>query len=115
MTLYHQTGESVGMTILREGFHPGTVGWCGGGIYFATSPEATETKAIGPDSHKGFMIEARVVLHGDRRCTADGHHLNSARAAAQGYDSISFNPGDGDEYIVFSSSRVLSVRQIPWP
>lgn len=75
---------------MRNGFHLGKVGWCGGGIYFAMSPEATQGKAlldsrcrdvkieskmlrIGPDSHKGlasrgekgsqvpgFMIEAQV-------------------------------------------------------
>lgn len=81
MTVYHQTGCDIGPLILRDGFHLGKVGWCGGGIYFAMSPEATVTKAVGPDSHKGFMIEAQVrigqVAHGDDQCVMNGQHLNA--------------------------------------
>eukprot|EP00933_Yihiella_yeosuensis_P081538 TRINITY_DN95167_c0_g1_i1.p1 TRINITY_DN95167_c0_g1~~TRINITY_DN95167_c0_g1_i1.p1 ORF type:complete len:331 (+),score=56.87 TRINITY_DN95167_c0_g1_i1:97-1089(+) len=115
MTLYHQTGSNVGPLILAHGFRPGTQGWCGGGIYFATSPQATETKAIGPDSHKGYMIEARVnvgrVKMMPRQCDRG---MNAGRIHAQGYNTIRFNPGDGDEIVVYSPSQVLSVRHIPW-
>jgi hypothetical protein len=115
LTLYHQTGGGSGPLILRGGFRPGSTGWCGGGIYFATSPQATETKAIGPQSHKGFMIEARVNIGRvkDMPRTCD-RGMNAGRIHAMGFDSIRFNPGDGTEYVVYSPANVLSVRSIPW-
>jgi hypothetical protein len=115
LTLYHQTGDGSGPLILRGGFRPGSAGWCGGGIYFATSPQATETKAIGPQSHKGFMIEARVNVGRvkDMPGTCD-RGMNAGRIHAMGFDSIRFNPGDGIEYVVYSPANVLSVRRIPW-
>merc|ERR1740139_1455854 len=102
MTLYHQTGNSVGPIILRTGFRPGRSGWCGGGIYFATTAKATFTKAIGPDSHKGFMIEAKVdvgrVKYMPRHCDRG---LRGSTLSRWGYNSVTFNPGDGAEYIVY--------------
>merc|ERR1711974_421017 len=84
VTVYHQTNAEDGALILKEGFKPGKVGWCGGAIYFAKTRAETYTKAIGPDSHTGFMIEARVdmgrVLVLDSNCT--GHERVS-----EGYDS----------------------------
>mgnify|MGYP002804392158 CR=1 FL=1 len=118
MTVYHQTGCDIGPLILRDGFHLGKVGWCGGGIYFAMSPEATVTKAVGPDSHKGFMIEAQVrigqVAHGDDQCVMNGQHLNAGTVHGDGLDSVMFDPGDGTELIVYCSSQVLSTRAYPW-
>jgi len=116
MTLYHNTGYSAGMAILANGFRPGTKGWCGGGIYFATSPKATLTKAIGPDSHQGFMIEAQVdvgkVVHADSECKINGRTVTGRRLEGTKYDSVSFDPGDGVEYIVYDSARVLSTKQV---
>lgn len=113
MTLYHQTGSQFGPLILQNGFRPGTRGWCGGGIYFATSRKATYGKAIGPDSHKGFMIEAQVqigrVKHLSKTCD---RRMTGAKLSRWGYDSITFNPGDGAEYVVYASSRVISTRQV---
>lgn len=113
MKLYHQTGHGVGRLILGSGFRRGRSGWCGGAIYFATSRKATYTKAIGPDSHKGFMIEATVdvgrVKHRGRHCGG----MSAGKLARWGYDSITFNPGDGPEYVIYSPSRVLSMRQVP--
>merc|ERR1719343_179830 len=118
MKLYHQTGCDIGPKILASGFKLGSKGWCGGGIYFATSPKATETKAIGEDSHKGFMIEATVLVgavgHADRRCKYDGHVKTNDNLFSMGYDSTTFNPGDGDEVIVYCSNQVISMQQIPW-
>eukprot|EP00913_Durusdinium_trenchii_P023028 g21623.t1 len=97
MTVYHQTGCDIGPLILKEGFHLGKVGWCGGGVYFAMSPKATVTKAIGPDSHKGFMIEAQVrvgnIAHGDDQCVMNGKHLNAGSVHGQGLDSLEAWPG----------------------
>lgn len=115
LTLYHQTGPDAGPLILQGGFRPGSQGWCGGGIYFATSPQATETKAIGPESHKGFMIEAKVNVGRVKEMTSTcDRGMTSARMHADSYDSIHFNPGDGDEYVVYSSANVLSVRHFDW-
>mmetsp|Transcript_2578 Transcript_2578/g.6530 ORF Transcript_2578/g.6530 Transcript_2578/m.6530 type:complete len:303 (+) Transcript_2578:94-1002(+) len=115
MTLYHQTNQHAATLIKQHGFRPGSSGWCGGAIYFATSTQATYTKAIGPDSHKGAMLECQVdvgrVLHQDRRC--GGHAHNQAELDGLGYDSIQFNPGDGDEYVIWDKSKVLSIKQIP--
>ncbi|CAE8619662.1 unnamed protein product, partial [Polarella glacialis] len=117
-TLYHQTGAAAaGMTagplILANGFKPGSTG--GGGIYFATSPLQTESKAIGPDSHIGFMIKATVDVGRlkpmGRQCNKN---LNGKKLASMGYDSVTFNPADGQEYIVYSSDRVLSAVQVPY-
>lgn len=117
-TLYHQTGCDIGPLILSGGFKLGSHGWCGGAIYFATAPAKTETKAIGEDSHKGFMIEAQVMLgnigSADKACKYDGHVKTGDNLFAMGYDSTRFNPGDGDEYVVYCSSQVVSMKQIPW-
>ncbi|CAE8644305.1 unnamed protein product [Polarella glacialis] len=107
MTLYHMTSPEVAVLILASAFRPGHSGWCGGAIYFFTSPDVPATK-LGPDSSTGAVIEATVDLgrmaHLDATCQgADEARLN--------YDSITFNPGDGAEYLVFSSDRVLSMRR----
>ncbi|CAJ1365215.1 unnamed protein product [Effrenium voratum] len=130
-TLYHQTSKHAGPIILKHGFRRGRVGWCGGGIYFALSPGATYGKAVGVDSHQGFMIEAKVdvghVKYEKPWCTSSrrcwGIALQQAircidssyqggRFAGQGYDSLYFNPGDGGEYMIWDSSRVISMRRV---
>lgn len=115
MTLYHQTDQHAANLIIQNGFRPGKSGWCGGAIYFATSPAETYTKAIGADSHKGAMLQAQVdvgrVLHENRKCGSKQH--DEAELARLGYDSISFNPGDGDEYVIYDKHKVLSIKQIP--
>mmetsp|Transcript_59871 Transcript_59871/g.144621 ORF Transcript_59871/g.144621 Transcript_59871/m.144621 type:complete len:236 (-) Transcript_59871:60-767(-) len=112
LPLYHQTSPEIAALILQSGFKPGTSGWCGGGIYFATTPQATYTKAIGPHSHKGFVIEAQVnvsrVLHMPKTCNRS---MTGQELWSQHYDSIKFNPGDGDEYVVYSMDRVVSMKK----
>jgi len=97
---------------MKGGFKAGSSGWCGGGIYFATTPAATGSKAIGPDSHTGFIIEAIVdvgkVLHMTETCDRS---MTGQTLASEGYDSVAFNPGDGDEYIIYSNDRVLSTKE----
>jgi len=113
MTLYHQTSPEMATLIFKGGFTNGTSGWCGGGIYFATTAEAAYTKAIGADSRQGFIviIEAQVdvgrVKHASKTC--DG--IDSDLLQSQNYDSVTFNPGDGDEYMVYSKGRVISVKK----
>lgn len=115
MTLYHQTDQRAANLIKANGFRPGSSGWCGGAIYFATSAAATYTKAIGPQSHKGAMLSCQVdvgrVLPEGKTC--GGHPHNQAELNRLGFDSVSFNPGDGIEYVIWDKSKVLSITQIP--
>jgi len=132
-TLYHVTSPSIGPKILKGGFHPGHVGWCGGGIYFALSPAACRAKAIGVDSHMGFLIEAKVdvgrITHYPATCLTSakcvashpGHNgilscLYRGHAAhhMKGGNTIVFNPGDGDEVVIANPRQVKSMRQVPW-
>ena len=53
VTLYHQTSTWAGPKILKHGFRRGHTGWCGDGIYFATSPWSTYAKAIGASASCG--------------------------------------------------------------
>lgn len=115
-TVYHQTGPDIGPLILRNGFRLGSQGWCGGAIYFAMTPEATITKAIGADSHVGYLIQAKVrvgnVQNMPAMCdnTMTGHQLHS-----QGFDTILFNPGDGPEAVIYRSSQVVWMAHVPMP
>lgn len=112
MNLYHQTSPRIAKLIMNGGFKCGSAGWCGGGIYFATTPQATYTKAIGPDSHLGFIIEATVDIGKVLQMTAAcDRNMTGATLTEMGYDSIKFNPGDGDEYIVYSNDRVVSTKK----
>lgn len=111
-TLYHSTSTEAGPFILRGGFRPGTQGWCGGGIYLAETVDATKTKAIGPDSAQGFIIEATVnvgvVKYMGKTCN---RQLTGQQVAAEGYDSVSFDPGDGREWVVYNKDKILSVKR----
>lgn len=113
LTGYHQTSPEIGAAIMREGFRPGHGGWCGGAIYFATTPQATFWKAIASTSHHGFIIEARVrvgrVKYAPKHCYGG---MNGRRLRREGFDSIRFNPGDGDEIVIYDPHQVLSMKEI---
>ena len=106
-TLYHETSPEAATKILASSFRPGSSGWCGGAIYFYTSPKIPKSK-LGPDSQTGAIIQAEVDLGTniqlDKKC--DG-----ANDARNKYDSVSFNPGDGLEYLVFSPDRIISMSR----
>lgn len=127
MTLYHQTSPSIGKLILQSGFKPGHLGWCGAGIYFAMTPQATTGKIKGPDSHHGFMIEAKVdvgrVKHMSWRCTTKpscNHHPfracqdrtnRGSWLKNQGYNSIAYTPDPyGQEIVIYDKNQVVSMR-----
>eukprot|EP00930_Biecheleria_cincta_P021343 TRINITY_DN15843_c0_g2_i1.p1 TRINITY_DN15843_c0_g2~~TRINITY_DN15843_c0_g2_i1.p1 ORF type:complete len:318 (+),score=37.68 TRINITY_DN15843_c0_g2_i1:80-1033(+) len=133
MTLYHITNPEAGASILRSAFKAGHTGWCGGAIYFAPSPNECWHKAAPGMLSKGiFMIEAVVDVGRSKSmpayctspsycnlanipwCGADTKN-REAEFKAQGYDSITFNPGDGQEYLIWEPWRVKSMKQIPWP
>jgi len=112
-TLYHTTSPAVAELILASGFKPGHAGWCGGAIYFVPTPELPETK-FGPYTLSGAVIEAKVnlgrVANMDARCKATfGQGIRDA--VRHGYDSVRFDPGDGDEYVIVSARRVVSMRR----
>jgi len=111
--LYHQTSPEIAAMIMHGGFKPGSAGWCGGAIYFADSPKATFTKAIGSDSHTGVILQANVnlgkVCKMSRTCDSS---MTPEKAHAMGCDTIEFNPGDGNEFVVYDSRRVRSIRPI---
>lgn len=113
MTLYHTTSPEVAELILKSEFQPGSSGWCGGAIYFTDKPFLKSTK-FGPHTKTGAIIEAVVdmgrMAEMDRRCSA-GFGRGISKASHHGYDSLRFNPGDGDEYVISSARRVLSMRR----
>mmetsp|Transcript_37709 Transcript_37709/g.46700 ORF Transcript_37709/g.46700 Transcript_37709/m.46700 type:complete len:207 (-) Transcript_37709:31-651(-) len=134
--LYHVTSPSIGPNILKYGFKAGHAGWCGGAIYFGNSAQETKWKAVGQDSHQGYLIEAMVDvghvrqmpwncytsikciethpgLEGHVSCLSRHYYGNSLRH--EGYDSIVFNPGDGNEIVIWDKHRVKSMRHIPMP
>lgn len=123
MKLYHQTSPEICHLILASAFKLGHEGWCGGAIYFAATPQATKTKAVGPQSHYGCMIEATVnvgkIQHFPccRYCGGkqDQHiHWTLQSLNAKGYNSINIDPGDGPEYIIYDPAQVVSMKEIPF-
>jgi len=133
-TLYHMTNKEAGRKILSSQFRAGHYGWCGGGIYFSPSPNDCWHKAA-PGARRPdgvFMIEAQVdlgrmksmdwhctspsfcYLFNEMTCPLDKTN-QGAKFLKEGYDSTTFNPGDGQEYIIWDAARVKSMKQIPWP
>lgn len=112
--MYHQTSPELGKLILNSAFAPGHTGWCGGGIYFALSEEATYGKASGPDSHKGYIITAHVDVGRMKTETppCDGS-MTGDKLRHMGYDSILFKDKGGDEVVIYDPSRVKSMSGRP--
>ena len=106
-TLYHETSPETAEKILESSFRPGSSGWCGGAIYFYTSPRIPKSK-LGPDSQTGAVIQAEVDLGTNIQLDSKCEGADDARKK---YDSVSFNPGDGLEYLVFSPDRVISMSR----
>mmetsp|Transcript_80119 Transcript_80119/g.166657 ORF Transcript_80119/g.166657 Transcript_80119/m.166657 type:complete len:430 (+) Transcript_80119:1156-2445(+) len=112
VTGYHQTSPDICNSILREGFHLGHSGWCGGAIYFALSQAATETKATGVDSHKGCMLQAQVYLGKIKYMGKTCGRVNADQVHSWGFDSIVFDPGDGQELVVYRPSQVSHIKRL---
>lgn len=121
MTLYHQTTEAAGRSILGTGFRPGTQGVCGGAIYFSPTAKDTGVKAVG--GH-GFIIEAVVDM--GRMLTMDANcdpYMTGAKLKAKGYDSITIDRGwvlecwflpHCKEYIIYDAHRVKKMKGYPY-
>jgi hypothetical protein len=110
---YHVTSPAVCKLILAGGFKPGSKGWCGGAIYFAATIQSVWTKAIGVDSRTGCLLEAKVNMGKIKKMGPKCDMAMTPKTlAAEKYDSIAFNPGDGIEYVIYDPSRVISVKKI---
>uniref|UniRef100_A0A7S3S1U7 Uncharacterized protein n=1 Tax=Strombidinopsis acuminata TaxID=141414 RepID=A0A7S3S1U7_9SPIT len=111
MTLYHTTSSRVADIIVNtQHFKPGSSGFCGGAIYFMNTPNIPATKVPNPDgTHRQAVLEARVDM--GNMAVINGLCLGWQWARMFGYDTITFNPWDGQEFVVFDPSRVLSVRR----
>lgn len=76
---------------------------------------ATKTKAIGTQSQSGCVIQAKVevgrVKYEGPKC---GHKWEPGELKQQGYDSIQFDPGDGQEVVIFDPNQVKSMKEIPY-
>jgi len=108
VTLYHQTSRDAARSILKGGFRPGKRGACGGGIYFATTPEGTYRKNTGAGRHRGVILEAKVhvgKVATDTKCVGS---MTGEKLWKQHFGSISFDKGT--EFVVYSPKQVASVR-----
>lgn len=113
MTLYHTTSRAAAEAIVRTGFRPGHTGWCGGAIYFINHPYLPKTKYAPGITQTGAILEAKVSMgrmaYMNRHCKGYGG-TGTGVAKRLRFNSLKFNPGDGDEYIIWHSSQVNSVR-----
>jgi len=114
MTLYHTTSPEVAELILQGGFKPGSEGWCGGAIYFIDTPVLPESKYSPTTTQDGAILEVEVDMGRtatmDEKCSAD-YGVGVQAALAHGFDSVSFNPGDGVEFVIADDSRIRSIRR----
>jgi len=114
MTLYHTTSPEVAALILKGGFKPGSDGWCGGAIYFLDTPVLPESKYSPTTTKDGAILEAKVDMGRmaimDDKCSA-GYGLGVQAAVEHGFDSVSFDPGDGVEFVIANTSRVRSITR----
>jgi hypothetical protein len=115
--VYHQTSKEICGLILNSTFRVGPYGWCGGAMYFALTPEATRTKAIAPSSHHGCMLEVTVDMGRVMQypcCGKCDYAYTGAVVEDLGFDSIMFNPGDGEEVVIYNASRIQNITELPW-
>jgi len=114
MTLYHTTSPEVAELILESGFKPGSEGWCGGAIYFLDTPILPKSKYSPTTTKDGAILEAKVDMGRmaimDDKCSA-GYGLGVQAAVEHGFDSVSFDPGDGVEFVIANTSRVRSITR----
>jgi hypothetical protein len=113
-TLFHTTSKEVAQLILASGFKPGHGGWCGGAIYFLDQPHLPKTKYASDGSTKtGAILEAQVDMgkeaHYNCYCRGNGG-VGIHAAERSRYNSITFNPGDGSEFIIWDTQQVKSVK-----
>jgi len=123
MTLYHMTSPESAKDILNSNFRVGGGGWCGAVIYLVNQPYLPKTKWNPQTTHGGAWIQLTVntgkMCDMHRTCNdgqsggcctgADGGK-GAMGAAKAGCNSIKWNPGDGDEYIIWNSAQIVSKK-----
>lgn len=84
-TLFHQTDAAAAAAIVAsQKFMRGASGSAGGGIYFATSVEATARKAM---SH-GPVLQADVCLGNVKHISGTDQHITFTHLRDEGFDSV---------------------------
>jgi len=123
MTLYHMTSPQDAQIIMQSNFKPGSGGWCGGAIYLVNLPSLPKTKFNPQTTKSGAWIELKVNMGNmckmHRSCN-DGRSGGCCRgstgyagvngAQGAGCNSILWNPGDGDEYVIWHPEQILSKK-----
>jgi hypothetical protein len=108
--LFHCTSESNAASIRRNGFHCGSSGIVGGGIYFAMSAQDAIRKAHA----NGAVLTCEVDLGRVHDVGFDGDRsLNLSRIRKLGCDSVRIprNGEPGTEYCVYEPARVRLVGE----
>mmetsp|Transcript_45903 Transcript_45903/g.130094 ORF Transcript_45903/g.130094 Transcript_45903/m.130094 type:complete len:343 (-) Transcript_45903:226-1254(-) len=122
MTLFHQTSEAAGKSILASGkFYSGKSGICGGAIYFSPSAKDTDVKVVGG---RGFVIEAQVDMGRIKTMSPYcDEAMTGAKLLALGFDSITLDRGymfecfalpSCKEYIIYDAARIKSMKGYPY-
>ncbi len=107
-TLYHQTSHRNAKGILKDQeMRLGAYGLAGGGIYFATSVQDTEHKAL----NKGVILACDVKLGKIKRITKLGGDYDLQTLVREGYDSVLI-PRNGDELVVYHPEQVVTIRVV---
>lgn len=108
MTLYHQTSaENAQLIIASQQMRRGSDGLCGGGIYFADSPSATDAKA----RSKGVVLRASVRLGRSKQVDDGDHGISFQSLLSDGYDSVISRRNTGTEYVVYNHDQVSDIRR----
>jgi len=119
MTLYHTTSLAAAKKIVAGNFRRGRSGWCGPGIYFTPSPGLKRSKMNPRTTKTGAIIQAKVRMGkicSIKRPPCKTHGGYGTKGAAKvGCGSIRFNPGDGDEYIIWNAAQVMSKKILCTP
>ena len=106
-TLFHQTDHDAADKILNSGYMlRGSSGLAGGGIYFATSVDHTNHKAI----KKGVVLRCKVKLGRIKKISKYGdYNMTFNKLSNDGYDSVLIPRDNGYEYVVYNWDQVQAI------
>jgi hypothetical protein len=103
MTLYHSTGHENAKQILQYGFHCGSNGIAGGGIYFAESQADAHRKA----HRHGAMFECEVEIGRQLEIQHQGDQQAQQKMIDGRYDSVKVLR-NGNEHVIYNPEQVKS-------
>ena len=109
-TLYHATNATAANNILNGGFRCGSSGCCGGGIYFASTPQQARHKSRNGSE---VVLSAQVNIGTAMVFTRapDSYQMNRIDRSGSVYLPHGASGVGEDEYCVFSSSRISNVSR----